>query len=121
VIERIEVLHDNYRNKLPYNVRPSDQSCNPPEPVSFRDRPARLLDRPIPHTLTVVEQIEVSISKEWLSVSDICDYMRVSSYVVTSLLRSGELPGVKVGREWRVARVDLEEWINRQRATRSEP
>lgn len=58
----------------------------------------------------------MSVESEWLSVSDICDYMGVSSYVVTSMLRSGELPGVKFGREWRVAKVDLEEWLNRRRA-----
>jgi excisionase family DNA binding protein len=41
--------------------------------------------------------------------------MDVSPFVVTSQLRSGNLPAVKFGREWRVARVDFEEWINAQR------
>jgi hypothetical protein len=31
------------------------------------------------------------------------------------LLRSGALPAVKFGREWRVARLDFEDWINAQR------
>lgn len=62
-----------------------------------------------------MEHLKVSIQKEWLSVADISDYMGVSAYVVTSMLRSGELPGVKMGREWRVATVDLEAWLNRQR------
>jgi excisionase family DNA binding protein len=62
-----------------------------------------------------MEPINVPGDKEWLSVADICDYMGVSAYVVTSVLRSGELTGVKFGREWRVARADLEEWINRRR------
>lgn len=55
------------------------------------------------------------MSKDWLSVADICEYMGVSTFVVTSVLRSGALPAVKFGREWRVARVDFEEWINAQR------
>jgi excisionase family DNA binding protein len=62
-----------------------------------------------------VERIRVDIDKDWLSVGDICGYMGVSTFVVTRVLRSGELPGVKMGREWRVARVDFEEWLNAQR------
>ena len=62
-----------------------------------------------------MERITVHIDKEWLSVADICAYMDVSAYVVTSQLRSGELPAVKFGREWRVARQDFEDWINRSR------
>ena len=66
-------------------------------------------------TLEGVEPIKVDISKEWLSVADICEYMDVSPFVVTRVLRSGELPGVKMGREWRVARRDFEDWLNAQR------
>jgi excisionase family DNA binding protein len=62
-----------------------------------------------------MDRINVNIGKEWLSVADICDYMGVSAYVVTSQLRSGDLPAVKFGREWRVARQDFEDWINTQR------
>ena len=62
-----------------------------------------------------MDRITVDLNKEWLSVADICDYMGVSAYVVTSLLRSGDLPAVKFGREWRVARQDFEDWINVQR------
>jgi excisionase family DNA binding protein len=62
-----------------------------------------------------MERISVDIGKEWLSVPDICDYMDVSAFVVTSQLRNGSLPGVKFGREWRVSRQDFEDWINSQR------
>ena len=63
-----------------------------------------------------MDHIKVDIQKEWLSVADICEYMDVSTFVVTSQLRSGGLPAVKFGREWRVARQDFEDWINAQRA-----
>ncbi len=63
-----------------------------------------------------MERIEVNLAKEWLSVADICEYMSVSTFVVTSVLRSGQLPAVKFGREWRVARIDFEDWLNEQRA-----
>lgn len=62
-----------------------------------------------------MERIRVDLEKEWLSVPDICDYMDVSAFVVTNQLRSGTLPGVKFGREWRVSRQDFEDWINEQR------
>jgi excisionase family DNA binding protein len=63
-----------------------------------------------------MDRITVDLDKEWLSVADICEYMDVSPFVVTSQLRSGGLPAVKFGREWRVARQDFEDWINEQRA-----
>ena len=62
-----------------------------------------------------MHRITVDINKEWLAVADICEYMDVSPFVVTSQLRSGGLPAVKFGREWRVARQDFEDWINTQR------
>jgi excisionase family DNA binding protein len=64
-----------------------------------------------------MKRIEVDIAKEWLSVSDICEYMNVSAYVVTGVLRAGGLPAVKFGREWRVARLDFENWINEERTS----
>lgn len=62
-----------------------------------------------------MNRITVDINKEWLSVADICEYMDVSPFVVTSQLRSGGLPAVKFGREWRVSCQDFEDWINAQR------
>lgn len=57
----------------------------------------------------------MDLAKEWLSVADICEYMGVSTFVVTRVLRTGELPAVKMGREWRVSRADFEDWLNGQR------
>lgn len=63
-----------------------------------------------------MDRITVDIDKPWLTVADICEYMDVSTFVVTSLLRTSELPAVKFGREWRVAKQDFEVWLNDQRA-----
>lgn len=63
-----------------------------------------------------MDRIVVDIDKEWLSVADISAYMGVTPFVVTGVLRSGGIPAVKFGREWRVARTDFEDWINRQRS-----
>jgi excisionase family DNA binding protein len=68
-----------------------------------------------------MHRITVDLDKEWLSVADICEYMDVSPFVVTSQLRSGGLPAVKFGREWRVSRQDFEDWINAQREQTDAP
>lgn len=62
-----------------------------------------------------MEQIRVDLDKPWLTVADICEYMDASTFVVTSVLRSGELPAVKFGREWRISKQDFEDWINESR------
>lgn len=64
-----------------------------------------------------MQPITVPIEKDWLSVADVAGYLGVSAHVVTALLRSGEVPAIKFGREWRVARLDLEAWLNRKRET----
>jgi excisionase family DNA binding protein len=68
-----------------------------------------------------MERITVDLPKDWLSVTDICEYMDVSRFVVARQLRSGGLPGVKFGREWRIARTDFEQWLNDQRAEANSP
>ncbi|MDK1016507.1 MAG: helix-turn-helix domain-containing protein [Actinomycetota bacterium] len=68
-----------------------------------------------------MDRIHVELDKPWLTVADICEYMDVSTFVVTSILRTGALPAVKFGREWRVSRDDFEDWINDQRAFSDQP
>jgi len=62
-----------------------------------------------------MEWIEVDVEKDWLSVADICEYMDVSAFVVTRMLRTGGMPAVKFGREWRVAKKDFEDFLNNSR------
>ena len=61
------------------------------------------------------------LPEDWLSVSDISEYMNMSTSEVLSQLRSGALPGVRFGREWRIARSDFDEWLNEQRAAADSP
>jgi excisionase family DNA binding protein len=62
-----------------------------------------------------MDEISIPLEKQWLSVADIAVYMGVSPHVVTSMLRAGEMPAVKFGREWRVARADLQKYLNQAR------
>ena len=62
-----------------------------------------------------MDHITVPNDKQWLSVAEVASYMGVSVHVVTSMLRAGAMPGIKFGREWRVARIDLESYVNEAR------
>ena len=96
-------------------LRPRVARLPPPEAGRRRSDPLVICGRRGAITLLTVQRITVDIAREWLSVSDICEYMGVSPFVVTKQLRSGSLPAVKFGREWRVARMDFEDWLNTQR------
>ena len=62
-----------------------------------------------------MDRITVPIDKQLLSVAEVASYMGVSVHVVTTMMLAREVPGVKFGREWRVARVDLESYLNEAR------
>ena len=62
------------------------------------------------------EAIPVIPDKQWNSVEDLCTHFDVSEFVMTSMLRRGEIPAVKMGREWRVHRDDLSRWLDDQKA-----
>jgi excisionase family DNA binding protein len=42
-------------------------------------------------------------------------YLRVHERTVGRLLKRGELPGVKVGRQWRLRRADLDAYLRGER------
>ena len=54
-----------------------------------------------------------------LTVEEAAAYLRVTPPTVYRLLRAGKLPGVKVGRQWRVRLVDLEAHLTSPPATPS--
>jgi excisionase family DNA binding protein len=49
-----------------------------------------------------------------LTASEVADLLRVSSMTVYRLIRSGELPAVRVGRSYRVRREDLDAYLESQ-------
>jgi excisionase family DNA binding protein len=53
--------------------------------------------------------------KELLDVKQIQDVLGVSERTVFRLIKSGELHGFKVGREWRFEPSDIDDYIERQR------
>ncbi|RPF21719.1 helix-turn-helix domain-containing protein [Myceligenerans xiligouense] len=54
----------------------------------------------------------------FMTLTDVCKTLDVSSAIVYGLLRSGELPGIQVGpkKVWRIERSRFEEYIAAQYA-----
>lgn len=49
-----------------------------------------------------------------LTVAEVAELFRVSSMTVYRLIRSGELPAVRVGRSYRVTQQDLQAYLESQ-------
>lgn len=55
------------------------------------------------------------MDRRFLTLADVADVLNVSATQAYALVRSGELRAIKIGGrgQWRVAEVDLEEYIAR--------
>ncbi len=49
---------------------------------------------------------------ELLTVEEVAEYLRVSIYTVREMIKSGKLPGVKLGKSYRIKRADVEKLVN---------
>jgi excisionase family DNA binding protein len=52
----------------------------------------------------------------FLTTEDVLGYLKTTPRTIYRLIRTGELPAVRVGRQWRFRRSDLDAWVDRQRA-----
>lgn len=48
---------------------------------------------------------------EWLTVTEIADYLKLSPEMVYKLVQNRELPAIKIGSSWRIRRDDLENYL----------
>jgi len=55
----------------------------------------------------------------FLTTADVLSCLKVDPRTIYRLIKIGELPAVRIGRQWRFRRDDLNEWIDRQRTTAS--
>ena len=51
----------------------------------------------------------------FLTPQEVSDLLRVSIHTVRRWIREERLPAYKVGRAWRISKVDLDKWLNQQR------
>lgn len=52
----------------------------------------------------------------FLTTEEVLAYLKITPRTIYRLIRNGELPAVRIGRQWRFRRADLDAWVERQRA-----
>lgn len=52
---------------------------------------------------------------QFLTTDDVLGYLRVNARTVYRLIKNGEIPAVRIGRQWRIRRCDLDSWLDSQR------
>jgi excisionase family DNA binding protein len=55
--------------------------------------------------------------QSFLTPQEVSNLLRVSVYTVRRWIKNEELPAYKIGRLWRIKKVDLDQWLNQQRPT----
>jgi excisionase family DNA binding protein len=50
----------------------------------------------------------------FMTTEEVLNCLKVNPRTIYRLIRSGELPAFRFGRQWRFRRSDLDEWIARQ-------
>jgi excisionase family DNA binding protein len=50
-----------------------------------------------------------------LNVKEVADFLQVNVNTVYAWAQNGRMPAIKLGRNWRFRRSDLEAWLNRNR------
>jgi excisionase family DNA binding protein len=55
-------------------------------------------------------------TQQLLTTSDVLDYLRINVRTLYRLIGAGELPAIRIGRQWRIQRRDLDAWLDQHRA-----
>jgi excisionase family DNA binding protein len=69
--------------------------------------------------MTAVSDSQPFVPGGLLAVSEVASAMRVSNMTVYRLIKSGELPAVRVGKNYRLRETDLERFLE-ERSVRTE-
>jgi excisionase family DNA binding protein len=54
------------------------------------------------------------------TVAEVADHMRVSNMTVYRLIKGGQLPAIRVGKNYRIRGADLSDYLNASRTGRKE-
>jgi excisionase family DNA binding protein len=54
----------------------------------------------------------------FLTTEEVLEYLHVNLRTVYRLIKAGKIPAVRVGRQWRFRKVDLDVWLSAQRTSR---
>ena len=56
-----------------------------------------------------------SEDQTFLTTEEVLGYLQTTPRTIYRLIKTGELPAVRIGRQWRFRRTDLDAWVERQR------
>ena len=61
------------------------------------------------------------IDEAFLTTDEVLDYLKVNLRTVYRLIKAGKIPAVRVGRQWRFRRRDIDAWLESQRPQAAQP
>ncbi len=61
------------------------------------------------------------VEETFLTTEEVIEYLHVNLRTVYRLIKAGRLPAVRVGRQWRFRKSDLDAWLESQRTRSARP
>ena len=52
----------------------------------------------------------------FLTTEEVLAYLKTTPRTIYRLIRAGELPAIRIGRQWRFRRAELDRWVERHTA-----
>ena len=56
------------------------------------------------------------VDETFLTTEEVLEYLQVNLRTVYRLIKAGKIPAVRVGRQWRFRKTDIDAWLESQRA-----
>src|SRR5882757_9744896 len=56
------------------------------------------------------------MDESFLTTEEVLEYLQVNLRTVYRLIKAGKIPAVRVGRQWRFRKRDIDGWLDSQRA-----
>ena len=56
------------------------------------------------------------IDETFLTTDEVLEYLQVNLSTVYRLIKAGKIPAVRVGRQWRFRKTDIDAWLERERS-----
>lgn len=76
-------------------------------PISRADLPAWVYAKPEPMAHAATPQVSADNPADLLTRAEVAQYLRVSDRTVSRLIRTGQLPALRIGRAVRIRHADL--------------
>ena len=60
------------------------------------------------------------IEESFLTTEEVLEYLQVNLRTVYRLIKAGKIPAIRVGRQWRFRKRDIDAWLESQRPRRGD-